>query len=375
MRALVIVTVAACAHTVARPPALPNAPAHDLASARPGAPSDRGAAKDPRVVDLDIVRVPARDGAEPVSTAELFDQAVAAAKAGQTERALALYRQIVNDFPESKLAPVALYNMAAIYDRRGDVDETIAILRELVAKYPQARESIDGHLYVAAVQAEHDRYADTVATLDALLARDVLTYEDRIEAFARRGYALLELARYDDADAALDAALDAWRKAARVDNPYYIAMAHYYKGETAHRRFAAVPVHLPDDALFAALDRKRALAQAAYDAWRAALDFHQVYWATAAGYQMSQIFYELWEATVRAPYPSELAAAARTKYLDEVHTKVRDQLEKAIEGHRMNVELAKAYGVETSWSRASGERALAVMDVLAKDSQGQYVTP
>ena len=371
MRVVAVLLVSACAHHAA---ILPKSPAHDLAAAK--GESKSNATKDPRVVDLDIIRVTAHgDGVEQVSTADLFAQANAAAKAGQTERALALYRQIVNDFPESKFAPVALFDMAAIYDGRGDVDETIALLRELVAKYPQTRESIDGHLYIAAVQTEHARYADAVATLDAVLARDALTYTDRIEAFARRGYVLVELARYDDASASLDAAIAAWHQAPHVDNPYYIAMAHYYKGELEHRRFAAVPVHLPDAELFAALDKKRALAAAAYDAWRGALDFRQAYWATAAGYQMSQIFYELWEATVTAPYPAELAAGARTKYLDEVHARVRDHLEKALDGHRMNVELAKAYGVETTWSRASGERALAVMDVLAKDSQGQYVAP
>src|SRR5258708_7370091 len=196
MRAVVVLLVSACAHRVVT---LPNSPAHDLASAKPETPSEHGAVKDPRVVDLDIIRVTAHgDGVEQVSTAELFEQANAAAKAGQTQRALALYRQIVDEFPESKFAPVALFDMAAIYDGRGDVDQTIALLRELVARYPQARESIDGHLYVAAVQAEHKRFADAAATLDAVLARDSLTYTDRIEAFARRGYVLVELARYDD---------------------------------------------------------------------------------------------------------------------------------------------------------------------------------
>ena len=41
----------------------------------------------------------------------------------------------------------------------------------------------------------------------------------------------------------------------------------------------------------------------------------------------------------------------------------------------MNVELAKAYGVDTTWSRGSEQQAVKVMQMLADDSAGHYVTP
>jgi hypothetical protein len=59
----------------------------------------------------------------------------------------------------------------------------------------------------------------------------------------------------------------------------------------------------------------------------------------------------------------------------EVHDRVRDDLSKALEGHRMNVELAKAYGVSTQWSKASEQQAVKIIEMLARDSAGQYVTP
>jgi len=117
------------------------------------------------------------------------------------------------------------------------------------------------------------------------------------------------------------------------------------------------------------------LAVQAYDFWKQALDFRQAYWATASGYQMSQIFVELWEATVKAPYPKKIAEATRAQYVTDVHERVREHLEKALEGHRMNVELAKAYGVDTEWSKASETRAAQVMEMLANEAAGKYVTP
>ena len=392
MRSLLAIAVlAACGgHTSA--PVVPRAPAprvtdpaHDLQTAKQTAPHvepREGEAKDPRVIDLDIIRITAHQtapGAAPelehVATADLFKQANEAAKAGETERAISIYRRIVAEFPESQFAPVCLFDIAAIYDGRRDLAATLSTLRELVKSYPNSRESVDGQLFIAALQADHEEYADAIATLDEALGRTALTYADRIEANARRGYCLLELHRYDDAEKALLAAIDNWHQVPHLDDPYYIAMAYYYRGEIAHRKFQEAPVRLPDDQLIADLEAKRVLAVQAYDLWKEALGFRQAYWATASGYQMSQIFVELWEATVKAPFPARIETGTRPKYIAEVHARVREHLEKALEGHRMNVELAKAFGVETSWSRGSEARAVQILDMLAKDDAGQYVTP
>ena len=101
---------------------------------------------------------------------------------------------------------------------------------------------------------------------------------------------------------------------------------------------------------------------------------HQAYWATASGYQMSQIFVELWEATVKAPYPAKIDARRAHKYIAEVHDRVREHLEKALEGHRMNVELAKAYGVETTWSEARPSRPPR-SSTCSNDTAGSFVMP
>ena len=386
---LVFLALAACGgpaakSTLPKPP--PVIPADDLAIAKSGAkPIDAGEAhlvvKDPRVVDLDIIRIkatqtsPGEHEMTTVASADLFRGANEAAKAGNTKDAIARYRQLIAEFPDSIYAPVSLFNIAAIFDGQGDPASTIATLHELVDKYPNARESVDGHLYIAALQADHAQWADANTTLDAALARTSLTFADRVEAFARKGYVLLELGRLDDADAALASSVTEWRRATRIDDPYYIAMASYYRGEIAHKKFEQSPVRLPDDRLVADLETKRVLAVSAYDRRKESLGFNHAYWGTAAGYQMSQIFVELWQITVTAPYPTRLATSAREKYVVEVHDRVRNYLEKALEGHRMNGELAKVYGVDTSWSKGSAARATQVMEMLAKDAKGNYVTP
>ena len=388
MRSLLLVMIVSACGGRPATPTLPVrtptvAPAHDLAEVKPSqrVEGQRPEQKDPRVVDLDIIRISAKETSpgnvemEHVATADLFKQANEAAKSGATQQAISIYRRIVSEFPESQFAPVCLFNIAAIYDGQGDLPQTIATLRELVKAYPKARESIDGHLYIAALQADHEQFADANKTLDEVLARDNLTFADRVEAFARKGYSLLELKQYDDADKALQQAVAQWRAANHIDDPYYIAMASYYRGELAHRKFLEAPVRLPDDQEIADLEQKRVLAVQAYDFWKEALGYRQAYWATASGYQMSQIFVELWQATVQAPYPKKLDDSTRPQYITDVHDRVREHLEKALEGHRMNVELAKAYGVDTTWSQGSEQQAVKIMQMLADDSAGRYVTP
>ena len=388
---LLVILVAACGGS-AKPSTLPRpapaiTPADDLSEAKIHAPrvdpaSTGLTARDPRVVDLDIIRIRATGGGvggEPeltsVASADLFRQANDAAKAGTSQDAIARYRQLISEFPDSLYAPVSLFNIAAVYDKLGDLGATITTLRELVATYPEARESIDGHLYIAALQADHKLWPDAVTTLDAALARTNLTYADRIEAQARKGYVQLEQGQLDAADATLSGAVADWRKAPRIEDPYYIAMAHYYRGEVMHQRFAAAPIRTGDDAMVVDLEAKRVLATRAYDRWKDSLGFKHAYWATASGYQMSQIFVELWEAHVKAPYPRRIEVGTRPKYVAEVHERVREHLEKALEGHRMNVELAKAFGVDTSWSKGSEQRAVQIMDLIARESKGSYLTP
>src|SRR5512140_312530 len=161
--------LAACGGAASRTtlPAGGATPAHDLAGARSVAPPSPAQAtkldaRDPRVVDLDIIRITAHTngpGGDPeltsVASADLFKQANDAVKAGRQREAIATYRQLVAEFPDSQFAPVALFNIAAVFDTQGDLTATLTTLEELVAKYPDARESIDGHLYIAALQADH----------------------------------------------------------------------------------------------------------------------------------------------------------------------------------------------------------------------------
>ncbi|MNC93312.1 hypothetical protein D3C83_99110 [compost metagenome] len=90
---------------------------------------------------------------------------------------------------------------------------------------------------------------------------------------------------------------------------------------------------------------------------------------------MSEIFFEYWKTAVTAPYPDGMQPAARPAYVTELHDKVRENLEKALDGHGANVDLAAAYGVDTDWSLASKQRAAAIQALLDRELRGEAVVP
>ncbi|HVV83720.1 MAG TPA: tetratricopeptide repeat protein [Kofleriaceae bacterium] len=312
---------------------------------------------------------------EAVSPSILLDQAQAAIDAGRPQVAVGVLARLAEEFPGSPMAPSAMFNIGRIHEQLGDVADAIAAYRDLVARYPTGRESLDGHLRIAGLEAEHKQWPDAARTLAEILARTDLTYADRLQAQARLGYVQLESGDRDAARASLEAAVVTWRKAVRIDDPYYIAMADFYLGELEHRAFAELPLRPADDELKADLAAREAAAARAYDHWKDALVLKDPYWSLAAGYEMSQIFEELWESAVRAPFPAGMTPEARPYYVTEVHDRVRRHLETALEGHQMNVKLAAAYGVDNAWSRASALKAGEILGILSREARGEAVVP
>ncbi|MCE9574040.1 MAG: tetratricopeptide repeat protein [Deltaproteobacteria bacterium] len=191
---------------------------------------------------------------------------------GKQEAALAQFRRLVAEFSDSKLAPVAMFNIALVYEHRGEIEQAITEYRDLVKAYPTGRDSLDAHLRAAALVADRADWPRAVTILDEILARTDLTHADQIEALARKGYVQLERGDLPAAEETLTSAVAVWKRATRIADPYFIAMAHYYLGELAHRRFLAVQLHLPDEQLKRDIQAKEALAVAAYDRWKEALE-------------------------------------------------------------------------------------------------------
>jgi len=347
-----------------------------VAEQTPGALGKDDDVPDPRrgeVTDLDVMH--ATPEGEATTPGPLLDKGNEAFAAGKLDEAMRWYRDLVDEFPDSKLAPAALFNIGLAQEKKQELDRAVVAYLELNQTFPASPEAVDGSLRAAAIYADRAQWNDAVAVLTFALQRDDLGNEVRIELDARLGYVQLELGKLDDAQASLEAAVAAWRRAPRIEDSYYIAMANFYLGEVQHRRFQQARLRSSDVELAADMEAKRVILMKAYNHWRDALGFKIAYWATASGYNMSEIFFEYWKIAVTAPYPDGMQPAARPAYVVELHDKVRENLEKSLDGHGANVDLAAAYGVDTNWSLASKKRAAAIQAILDREHHGEAVVP
>jgi cellulose synthase operon protein C len=341
-----------------------------------GAPSPRPA----RVTSVDVepMRVEVARGAggtqiEVFDARELFDRAGVALADDRYDEALALYDRLVASFPDSQLVAPALFNAGLALEAKGAMDAAVVRYLEVNRRSGATRHGLDATIRAGAVTAELRRWSDALHLFDQLLARRDLTAADRLEVQARRGYVLVEAGRDVEAESALNAALELAQRGARGQPGtlrYFIAMARYYLAEIPRRQADAVRLDLPDDRLESGLETKAKLVLLAQRRFEDTIRQGDLYWATAAGYQLGAMQQEMWRALNAAPVPRHLAADAAAIYSAEVHALARAHLDKALAAHVMNRKVADHHGAQTPWSDASGERIIALTDLIAREASG-----
>jgi TolA-binding protein len=338
---------------------------------------------EPTLVDLEPIRIEVvgrdQSGApelEAFDARSLLDAGNAAMAEDRYDSAIASYQRLLAVFPDSRLAPSAIYNIGLAHEAKGDHDAAIRQYRLLARNNELGRDAIDAHMRIGGVLAELERWAEARQALQEVLARPDLTHADTIEGMARLGYVAIQQNDYTAAETILRDAIAHYQKlTTSLDTNYFVAMSYYYLAQIPHLQFQAIPMRLPDEQLKKDLEAKAALVALAYDRYLEALKIQNPRWATASGYQISQIYKEFWDDIVLAPIPTQLSPEAAEYYQREVHDRVRIFLDKALSGHSKNIELAEAYKTSNEWSEASRERAAEIARILDRESRGELVTP
>ncbi|MBT8492374.1 MAG: tetratricopeptide repeat protein [Deltaproteobacteria bacterium] len=335
-----------------------------------------------RVIALEPIRVEvsiAPDGStSSVATdaRSLFDAGNQALLSGQSDRALSLFDRLIRDFPGSELAVPALYNAGLALEKKGQPDAAIDRYLGIVRRQPSGRDSRDAHIRAIALLAELSNWPRAAKLAGDFLARGDLSPSDRVEGHARRGFVLVELRDYASAESDLSGGLEiaSSAKAGTVD-PYFVAMSHYYLAEIPRRQFSVVAIRLPESQMTKDLNHKASLVLLANERYDRAIKTGNLYWGTAAGYQIAGMQAEFRDAIVLAPTPKYLSEQAAAVYQRRVHKETWRFLRKALRIHQKTVELANLYKTTTPWSEAAKLRAEQIAEVLARESAGELVKP
>ncbi len=304
---------------------------------------------------------------------DLFDQAGAALDGESWDLALQLYDRLIGEFPSSALVVPALFNAGLAHEGKEDWEGAIARYQRVTRVASRPRDSIEASMRIAAVLAERGAWERSAAALDVVLGNKAASADDRLEALARKGYALVEQKSYAAAESALRSAVDRGGKGDRSN--YFAAMAHFYLAEIPRRQAADVPLRLPDAQLKADLEAKAKLVLLAQERYQATVGLGNVLWATAAGHQMAAMQEDMWRALVGAPVPAQLKKEEAALYVAEVRKLARPYLDRALDIHGKNLELAERYRTESPWSEGSRQRIPVLADLIARENRGERPGP
>jgi tetratricopeptide (TPR) repeat protein len=293
---------------------------------------------------------------ELIDAASVFERAGAAYRDGKFADAVALFDRVAGEYAGSRYVVPALYNAGLSLEALHDVDGAVARYKRITIEHAEDKDVLDAWYRMGFVWSESKNFAAAAEVYAQILQRKDLSLPDRIEAMARRGVAQFSQKDLVAAEHTFRDTL-AWYHAheteERLDNDFFLAEAAYYLGQVAHEQYRALPVRLPEKQLARDLEAKARLLLVAQARFIDAMKVDHVEWATAAGFQIGELYREFYDDIVGAPVPPALKGEARDVYIDEVKKQVRTLLQKAINIHEKNVLMAERLGEDNEWVRRS----------------------
>jgi tetratricopeptide (TPR) repeat protein len=220
-----------------------------------------------------------------------------------------------------------------------------------------------------ACEAELGMWEASAASYARAQEADNLLPSARVEALARRGYALFMLGRFEDADGVLAAADRVFERAQtegseRFGTYYFVGMARFYRAAILHRRFRGVEIKLPEQVMKQGYLERLDLLGRAQEAYNHTIRAKHMFWVSAAGYQLGSLFEEFYDAMMHAPVPSWLDARQRKIYYEELKKQLRPAVNKAVWVFEKNLETARRLGYERPFIGRTEVKLSALQAVL-----------
>jgi len=326
----------------------------------------RKSSPDATVIEMDPVKIEAvrRDGTMEITSydaAELFEMGATANSAGRFAEAETHYTRVTTEFPDSSLFSSALFNLGRVRFDQAKFELAAKDFELFAARFP-GEDARDANFLLGVCYGKLERWADSELVFEALLKRDDLSPDDRVEALSRRALSRLRQGDYSDAEQKfrlvfvykdkLEASAEA-----RLDTDYYLAFSQYHMGEISHAQSNAISLRWPEAQLGKDLEEKSKLLLTARRRYIEAVRYGNPNIASMAAFRIGTLFQEFYDAVLSVPPPAELDGADRVEqqqvYFEELKKKLRVVLEKSLRGHEHNIELFERLGVESEWVKKS----------------------
>jgi tetratricopeptide (TPR) repeat protein len=314
------------------------------------------------VVEMEELRITAARGEQGYrfdvyDAADLFTRATDLLNQQKCREAVELYDRLVREFAESRYATASLYNAGLCLQALADFAGSAQRYGALRTGYPQSEDRKDASFQLAEVLVQLERWQDVMTVADELLAQSELTADERLEAMARRGQALLGQQQFDEAERYSRSALSFYRTRPAEDaikDDFFAAASNYVLAETYRQREQAMTFPQGLEPQKQVLLRRAELlleAQREYFNTISLNNLDNYHWAAASGYRIGGMYDELWQAIMSAPVPAHLPKEGHAVYRDELAKLVKPLIRHAIRYWELTQMFIERTGIQTPWAQ------------------------
>jgi tetratricopeptide (TPR) repeat protein len=288
----------------------------------------------------------------------LFTRAKDAFDSQRFDEAERLFGKLLERFPESDYAFVALYNRGLALEFLKQFGQAAAHFRRYAQLAKSLKDQRDGEFRWGYNLIQTGDFPTALDLYTRLLLETDLGPADRAEVYLRRGTALMRLSRYGEAEKDLRKALEKATEAYQgvVVGNDLVAESHFRRGEIYQRMCREVVLKLPVESMQDDLAEKTRYFRQSQASYIDALNVQQAYWATAAGLKLGELYEDFYTDILSAEVPRDFDKTTKAFYFVELRKKLVPLLEKSLWIYEKNATMSTRFGARNEWVAETEQR-------------------
>lgn len=288
----------------------------------------------------------------------LFADAKSAFDRHDFDDAERLYGKLLERFPQSEYATVAIYNRGLCLEQLKQYGQAAAHFRRYTQLALTLKDRRDGEFRWGFNLVMTGDHAMALELYTRLLLETDLSPADRVEVYLRRAISLLRLARYGEAERDLKKALEQAQTAYQgyTDGNELVAEVHFRRGEIYQRLCREVNLKLPVETMQDDLAEKARYFRQSQNSFIDALNVRHAYWATAGGLKLGELYEDFYTDVLSAEVPADFDKETKKYYFIELRQKLVPLLEQSLAIYEKNITLSVRVGADNEWVKETERR-------------------
>ena len=296
---------------------------------------------------------------ERLDPADHFRRAAAAYNIGAMREALSHFLAVVIRHPESPDFSESAYRSGVVYEKFSRYEKALDYYRRALdvdtspARVRDLRFRILGCLFMMKDTAGQQEQVDILEKSTGL------NDDDMLELHVRESVLIFQRDGAEKAAPRLEDAYKEWERgwnSQRVLNNYFGAMAAFYLGEVERERSRTVILQLPSEKVMEGLNVKARHLLEAQDKYVRCIKTNNIYWATAAGYRVGELYENLYDDFLGAPHPENQTAEQKEVYDCILAKRITVLMHKAIRIWDDAVRMGTRLRVDNEWTKRTHEK-------------------